>query len=66
MRANAKYNAKAYDRIEFKVPKGRKQAIQSLASEAGQSLNGYLVQAVNERVEREKGVKDYASIPRKV
>lgn len=66
MRANAKYNAKAYDRIEIKVPKGRKAAIQDLADEAGQSLNGYLVQAVNERVEREKGVKDYASISRTV
>lgn len=41
-RAVAKYNAKAYDRIEIKVPKGLKSSIQDAAKAKGyDSLNAY-------------------------
>ncbi len=39
-RAVAKYNAANYDRIEVKVPKGRKQAVEAHARERGESVNG--------------------------
>ena len=39
-RAVAKYNAANYDRIEIKVPKGRKQAIDAHAKSKGTSVNG--------------------------
>ena len=29
-----------YDRIEIKVPKGRKQAVEAFARECGESVNG--------------------------
>ena len=49
-----KYNAKAYDRINFVVPKGQKDIIKAAAEAAGQSTNAYIVQAVRDRMEREK------------
>ena len=39
-RAVAKYNAANYDRIEVKVPKGRKAAIDAHAKAKGESVNG--------------------------
>lgn len=45
-RATAKYNAKAYDRIEIKVKKGQKEIIQKHAEEQGKSLNSYIVDLI--------------------
>lgn len=56
-RANAKYNAKAYDEIKTRVPKGRKAEIQAHAEGLGESLNGFIVRAVDETIERDKGAK---------
>jgi hypothetical protein len=39
-RAKNKYKAKAYDRIELVVPKGRKAAVEAHAKEKGESVNG--------------------------
>ncbi len=57
-RAKNKYREKAYDRVELVLPKGRKEAIQDAATRAGQSLNGYVTQAVDERIERDGAVED--------
>ena len=54
IKANAKYDAKAYDKFLVRVSKGRKEAIQARADAVGQSLNGYVVQAVEERIEHER------------
>ena len=55
-RANKKWNdaniKKRYDRIQLIVPKGHKAIIQDAADAAEQSLNGYIAQAVKERMER--------------
>jgi len=37
-----KWNAKAYDRINLTVPKGRKSAIEARAAECGESVNGLI------------------------
>ena len=37
-----KWNAKAYDRINLTVPKGRKATIEARAKETGESVNGYI------------------------
>ena len=55
-----KYVRDKYDRINITVPKGRKEAIQDHATAVGQSINGYVVQAVDERMERDKGGPDNA------
>jgi len=46
--ANRRYNEKAYDRIELKVPKGRKAELQEHAQEGGESLNGFVNRAIEE------------------
>ena len=51
-RAVAKYVKKTYDRIEIKIPKGRKAALQNAAEAVGESLNSYVSKAANERLEQ--------------
>lgn len=51
------FDKRKYDHIHLQVPKGRKEAIQSSADKAGQSLNGYVTQAVDERMERDTAAK---------
>lgn len=41
MRAVAKYNNAHYDRIEVKVPKGRKADVEKYAAQLGESVNAY-------------------------
>ena len=67
-RANAKFAASAYDRIELKVPKGQKEEIKAHAEkyqpEAGEigvagytpkgSINGFIKRAIDETMERDK------------
>lgn len=47
-RANAKYNLKAYDRIELKVTKGKKEEIRLFAQAQGESLNAFINRAIAE------------------
>lgn len=57
-RAVAKYNAKAYDRIEMKVPKGEKDEIIAHAKLTDGTLNKFLNRAVRETIERDKNASD--------
>jgi uncharacterized protein (DUF1778 family) len=52
-RATAKYMKNNYDRIELKVPKGRKGVIQAHAAVCGESLNGFVNRAIGETMERD-------------
>lgn len=52
-KAIQKYVKKNYDRIELTVPKGQKDFISQLATAAGESVNGYIKKAVEERIQRE-------------
>ena len=54
-RAVAKYNAKAYDRIELKVLKGQKEILQDIAKGQGLSLNGYTKQALRDKIKADTG-----------
>ena len=47
IRANNKYNEKAYDRINIAVPKGRKAEIKALAESRGQSVNAFVNEAID-------------------
>lgn len=51
-RAVRKYNAKAYDRIEVTVPKGRKEIIAAFAKSLGMTTNGFIVATLNERIQQ--------------
>lgn len=50
---NSEYRKKNYDRIEVTLPKGERDRLRSLAAAAGQSVSEYILQAVNERAERD-------------
>ena len=50
---NDSYNAKC-DRIVIQPRKEQGQTIREAAAAAGQSLQGYILQAVRERMERER------------
>lgn len=53
-----RYEAKVYDKVLLRLRKDTevdKDVIQAAADRAGESLNGYIVQAIRERMEREKG-----------
>lgn len=50
-RATMKYMKNNYDRVELKVPKGKKVKIQEYASSKGESLNGFLNRIIDEVME---------------
>lgn len=50
-RAKNKYNAENYDRISLSVPKGKKDKIKAFAESKNESLNGFIIRAVDEAME---------------
>lgn len=57
-RANNKWNAKAYDRVNLVFKKDvspTKEEVQAAADAVGESLNRYIVGAVKQRMEKESG-----------
>lgn len=48
------YIARAYDRINLTVPKGRKEKIQAEAERRGQSVNGFINSLIDEALGRER------------
>lgn len=53
IKANNKYNAKAYDRINIAVPKGNKDVIKAHAETQGESVNAFVNRAIDETMERD-------------
>ncbi|WP_242959730.1 hypothetical protein [Flavonifractor sp. An306] len=53
-RAVDRYVKENYDRIEIKVPKGRKAEIQTHAEARGESVNAFIGRAIAEAMERDK------------
>lgn len=45
-----RYNAKAYDEIKVRVSKGSKEVIQDYAESQGQSVNGFINAAIDEKM----------------
>ena len=43
-----RYNAKAYDQLPIRVPKGRKAAVDAYAKERGESVNGLVNNVLRE------------------
>jgi uncharacterized protein (DUF1778 family) len=55
IRATTKYEAKAYDKIMLRIRKDgelTKDTIQMAADQAGQSLNSYILDAVQEKMSK--------------
>lgn len=52
--ATARYNKKAYDRIDLIVKKGQREIIKELAATQGKSLNRFILDAVDAEINRIK------------
>ena len=52
-KANAKYEAKAYDKTLIRLPKGRLDEIRAYIEPAGESLNGFINRAIGETLKRD-------------
>lgn len=54
-RANAKYNAKAYTKLMVRIRKEDEEEIRAAIEASGESVNGYILKAIRQRIEREQG-----------
>lgn len=52
--ATARYNKKAYDRINIIVKKGQRQIIKDFAASQGKSLNRFILDAVDAEMKKSK------------
>lgn len=50
--ATAKYEAKAYDKVLVRLPRGKKSEIEAAAKPKGQSANGFISEAIDEKLQR--------------
>ena len=48
------YIARAYDRVNLTMPKGRKEIIQAHAEARGESVNGFINRAIDEQLKRDQ------------
>ena len=53
--ATAKYEAKVYDKILLRLPRGKKDTIQAHAEAHSESVNGFINRAITETMERDNG-----------
>lgn len=53
-RNNRKWDAANLDRVSIAMPKGKKDDIKEAASAAGESMNQYIINAVDQRMKRDK------------
>ena len=52
--ATARYNKKAYDRIDVIVPKGKRKTIKDFAASQGKSLNRFICDAIDAEMKKQE------------
>ena len=50
---NNKFIAETYDRVNLTMPKGKKEILQSHVKAQGKSLNGFINEAIDEKIQRD-------------
>ena len=58
-----KWQAENRERINMVVPKGYKEKIKTVAQKTGESVNGYIKKAIDERMERDNLPPATSEIP---
>ncbi len=53
-RGNRKWDAANLDRISIAMPKGKKDEVKEAASAVSESMNQYIITAIDQRMERDK------------
>ena len=56
--ATARYNKKAYDRIDVVVPKGQREVIKAFAASQGKSLNRFICDAIDYQMKQAEQDKE--------
>lgn len=56
-KANTKYREKSIKRIPLDVQKEKYEQIKAAADKTGESVNGYIKKAIDERMDRETALK---------
>ena len=51
---NRKWDTANLDRVSIAMPKGKKDDIKAASSAVGESMNQYIINAVEQRMERDK------------
>lgn len=54
LKAKDKYEAKAYDKILLRIPKGKRDIIRAHAETRGESSNAFINRAIDETMENDK------------
>ena len=54
-KAVAKYMKNNYDELKIRVPKGKKNIINEIAAEQGESINGYTKKALKAQIKADTG-----------
>lgn len=57
---NKKWDAANLDRVSIAMPKGKRDTIKAAATAAGESMNQYIIRAIDERMERDHTPGGYA------
>ena len=47
------YNKEKYEDLRVRVPKGKKEILQAYVKEHGKSLNGFINEAIDEKMQRD-------------
>lgn len=63
IKATNKWMAKAYDRVNLTMPKGKKDTVQAHAAARGESVNGFINRAISETMERDGAAPGGAAGP---
>ena len=50
---NRKWDSENLDRVSIAMPKGKKDDIKAAAAAAGESMNQYIIAAIDQRIERD-------------
>ena len=53
-RATQKYIKNNYDEVKLRMPKGKKATIKEHASTKGESMNAFVVRAIDETIKRDE------------
>lgn len=54
-KASAKYLKETVEDVRIRVPKGQKAVIKEHAEKQGESMNAFVIRAIDETMERDKG-----------
>ncbi|KIR02527.1 hypothetical protein P261_01342 [Lachnospiraceae bacterium TWA4] len=62
---NRTYNKNNYDRIQIVVPKGQREIIRSHATNNNESLNAFIIRAINQLIDSENSTSSSTIIDNK-